>query len=539
MKASTNSALDVIHPSGERTRIPITPLPFRIGRGPDNHLILRDNRASRAHATIRRSEDGLAIEDLDSLHGTWVNGRRIDHLTGLHSGDAVEFGFEDSYRLVFSDSEDRVAALLNRLTAVTQQPSGAAGQFARLRGVLDVARTLQTPLAVDEVLAAVLETALTLTGAERAFLLLRSDDHLDVRLARDKKGRTLPAGALSLPAEVLAQALNERRELLSMTLDGTRRDVICVPLVSVGSINAQETIAVSAKSDTLGLIYLDSHEQTVVPELNMELLHTVALEASTVLENARVFEREREKMLLEQELNLARKIQQNLLPSAFPDSGWLRAAGSSLPSAEVSGDYFDLHQIDDQNWAAVIADVSGKGISSAILASLLQGAFLLGSDLDASLDEVVTKINGFMVDRAQREKYATLFYATIHSSGALEWVNAGHCEPFVLTRQATLNPLRTTGMPLGLWREARYTVERTQLAPGDKVIAFSDGVTEAENENGELFEPRLKQILKSCASLDAQQTHDTLMAEISGFHENTKQRDDITVLVLEYRAHQS
>src|SRR5579875_1510038 len=94
--AANSAALDVIHPSGERTRIPIDPVPFRIGRGPDNHLILRDNRASRAHALIARQGAGFLIEDLDSTHGTWVNGDRIQKPTVLKSGDAVHFGFEDS-----------------------------------------------------------------------------------------------------------------------------------------------------------------------------------------------------------------------------------------------------------------------------------------------------------------------------------------------------------------------------------------------------------------------------------------------------------
>jgi serine phosphatase RsbU (regulator of sigma subunit) len=385
----------------------------------------------------------------------------------------------------------------------------------------------------------VLETALTLTGADRAFLILRSAEELDVRLGRDAHGHALSPESLSVPAEVISRALNERHDLLSLTLDSAMRDVICVPLVSLGSINAQDTVTISPKSDTLGLIYLDCHQQTVVPELNLELLHTLALEASTVLENAAVLEREREKAVLEQELDLARKIQQNLLPNKFPKDGWLRAAGSSLPSSEVSGDYFDIHQIDPDNWAAVIADVSGKGISSALLASLLQGAFLLGSDLAASLDEVVSKINGFLVDRAQREKYATLFYATIHSTGMMEWVNAGHCAPFVVSARGTTRQLQTTGMPLGLWRNAHYDVERLQLASGDKIVAYSDGITEAENERHESFEPRLNQFLKQCAPLDAQQIHDKLIAEILKFYQGMKQRDDITALVLEYCAGQS
>jgi serine phosphatase RsbU (regulator of sigma subunit) len=535
MDIAGRPALDVIHPSGERTRIPISPLPFRIGRGPDNHLILRDNRASRSHACIRKTADGYAIEDLDSLHGTWVNRRRIEQVTVLQPGDDVHFGFEDSYHLLFSTGDDRLNSLLNRLSDAKVETRGAAGQFARLRAVLEVARSLQTSLAAEEVLGAVLATALTLTSADRAFLLLRSGDALEVNMGRDSRGRSLSAESLSIPADVMSQALNERHDLLSLTLDTSRRDIICVPLVSLRSIDAQATLTISAKTDTLGLIYLEAHQDTVVPQLNLELLHTLALEASTVLENAKILERERERLLLDQELELARKIQQNLLPKKFPDTGWLRAAGSSLPSAEVAGDYFDLHEIDAEDWAAVIADVSGKGVSSALLASLLQGAFLLGSDLSASLDEVVTKINGFLIDRAQREKYATLFYATIHASGAMEWVNAGHCAPILIRNSGTTKQLQTTGMPLGLWRNAHYSVERLQLAEGDKILAFSDGITEAENGRGETFESGLNLFVKQCGRCTAQQMHDRLITEIVQFQGESKARDDITVLVLEYR----
>src|SRR5579875_396351 len=103
------AALDVVHPSGERTRIPIDPLPFRIGRGPDNDLILRDNRASRTHAQICLRDATFVIEDLNSLHGTWVNGERISQPTALGEGDRVHFGIEDSYHLTFSDSSGRIS----------------------------------------------------------------------------------------------------------------------------------------------------------------------------------------------------------------------------------------------------------------------------------------------------------------------------------------------------------------------------------------------------------------------------------------------
>ncbi len=535
------AALDVIHPSGGRTRILIEPLPFRIGRGPDNDLILRDNRASRAHAWIFRDGAGLFIEDLESLHGTWVNGKRIEKVTPLRSGDSVHFGFEDSYHLVVADSDGRINRMLDRLSA-SSQASGAAGSFARLRSLVEVARALQTSLSGDEVLSAVVDAALALTGAERGFLLLRSEEALEVKVGRDRGGSPLAHSDVDIPNSLIEAALRERRDLLSMSFasdaaNGAEfRNIICVPLVQFRSINTEETLSLSSQTDTIGLLYLDSREkQTTLSELNRELLHTLALEASTVLENAKLLEEERQKRLLEQELGFARRIQQSLLPQKFPNCGWFCAAGSSLPSAEVAGDYFDIRPIGPDVWTAVVADVSGKGVSSAILASLLQGAFLLGSGLELPLHELMTKINNFLIDRAQGEKYATLFYATIHSSGALEWANAGHCEPFLVRTDGEVRKLHTTGPPLGLQAKAEFQVAGLQLGRGDKIIAYSDGLTEAENSGGEAFDSKLKSGLPLFAGLAAEEIHQKLLDQVLEFHHGEPLRDDVTVLILEYR----
>lgn len=541
-------AFDVIHPSGERTRIPIEPLPFRIGRGPDNHLILRDNRASRAHAWILTESTGLAIEDLDSLHGTWVNGLRIEKATMLKPGDTVHFGFEDSYRLVFSDSHGRINQILDQLSA-SSQAAGAAGILARLRSLVEIARTLQTSLAGSEVLSAVVEAALGVTGAERGFLLLQSGEQLEVKVGRDRFGSTLSEPDLKVPVTLMDQALHERHDLFSMTLNPDQfqaqgwpanemefRNIICVPLVRFRSINTQETLSVSSQTDTVGLLYLDSRQsQAPLSELNRELLHTLALEASTVLEHAKLLEQERQKRMLEQELGFARRIQQNLLPQRFPDSGWLCAAGSSLPSSEVGGDYFDVRPRGSDMWIGVIADVSGKGVSSALLAAVLQGAFLLGAELEVGLDELMSKMNRFLIDRAQGEKYVTVFYASVERSGQLAWANAGHCAPLLIRSNSELRTLETTGMPLGLVPDAQFRVERLRMLPGDKIIAFSDGLTEAENSNGERFESKLEEAVLASAVLSAQQIHDRLIAEVMQFCGDKPNRDDVTVLVLEYR----
>lgn len=552
-KAATG-ALEVVHSTGERTHIAIEPLPFRIGRGPDNHVILRDNRASRTHAWIYldsqpqngRGIGSYVIEDLDSLHGTWVNGKRIERSTTLQSGDRIHFGFEDTYQLVFSNSSGRISKILDELSFANKS-SSTTGSFARLRAVIELARTLQTTLATEDVLGAIVDSAIALTGTERGFLLLRQDGDLVVSVGRDAKGAVLAKSELQVPTTLIQSALEQRRELLFMQLDpGTMgqngapaaseySNVICVPLVQFGTINSQQTISLAAHSDTVGLLYLESRrEHKALSELNRELLHTLALEASTVLENAKLMEEERQKHLMEQELNIAREVQQSLLPKNLPESGWFRAVGSSLPSADVGGDYFDVHQAGDDAWSAVVADVSGKGVSSALLASLLQGAFLLASELNIALGELMAKINNFLVDRAHGEKYATLVYAIIHRDGELEWANAGHCAPLILRSNGDVEELGTTGMPLGLVPKATYEVKKLKLEPGDKIVAYSDGVTDAENRSKQTFESKMRPAMVAAANLSAREIHDKLVEAVLEFGEGNQLQDDLTVLVMEY-----
>src|SRR5580693_2813806 len=222
--------------------------------------------------------------------------------------------------------------------------------------------------------------------------MLRNAAGLETRVARHKRGHHLRDSDLRVPREVLHRALQHRRELLSMNfdplaVDETRpqnsiadlelRSAICVPLVRIRTGQGDATSVLTAGSETVGVLYMDSRISAAdLAGGNRELLQTLAIEASTVLENARLLEEERAKRLMEEELTLARTIQQSLLPRLLPSDGWLRACGSSLASREVGGDYFDVTEVNAQCWSAVVADVSGKGVSSALLASLLQGALI-------------------------------------------------------------------------------------------------------------------------------------------------------------------
>ncbi len=211
---------------------------------------------------------------------------------------------------------------------------------------MEVARALQNSLSTHEVLTAVVDAALAVTGCERGFLLLRRGDKdadLEVSVARDSAGNRLQADELRVPRHLIRQALKSRRDLLSMSFDpleeqGVRpemtvaqlelRSVVCLPLVQMRSGSSDDTRAINAMEDTVGLIYMDS---TVTPadlsSGNRELLQTLAIEASTILENARLLEEERGKLRMEDELRLAREIQQGLLPSTCR-----RPDGSARPA---------------------------------------------------------------------------------------------------------------------------------------------------------------------------------------------------------------
>ena len=544
------ASLIVLNPSGNRSRITLDPLPFVIGRGSESHLVLRDNRISRQHARIVLENGEYVVEDLGSRHGLFHNGERVQRCN-LVTNDRIDFGYADSYRLTFQREDREIERLLDKIGAGTQTGTESKSNLGKLRALVEVARALQSSLSTDDVLTSVVDAALAVTSCERGFLLLRKGTDLDVVVARNNHGAPLAKSDLRVPMSVIQRALRQRRELLSMNFDPTDatpfrpqntisnlelRSVVCVPLVHVRTGNTEETVVSSNLSDTVGVLYMDSRGGAAdLSAGNRELLQTLALEASTILENARLLDEERAKQRIEEELDIARDIQRDLLPRYLPVTGWFRVAGSSMPSQQVGGDYFDIRQVGDSAWAAVVADVSGKGVSSALLAALLQGAFLLASAGPVDIGPMMQRINRFLNERTQGEKYATYFYCTIDVMGRMVWANAGHCAPILVHSDGRLRTLQTTGLPLGMLEMATYVVEQTQLEPGDKLVLYSDGLTESENSENIFFDAqRLREIVRANASAGAAELHTAILKAVETFTEGGLISDDITAVVIEY-----
>jgi serine phosphatase RsbU (regulator of sigma subunit) len=314
------------------------------------------------------------------------------------------------------------------------------------------------------------------------------------------------------------------------------RSVICVPLVRIRAGQNNATSVLVTGNETVGVLYMDS--RVLAADLaggNRELLQTLAIEASTVLENARLLLEEQTKHQMEEELRLARTIQQSLLPGSLPLQGWLRASGSSLASHEVGGDYYDVTRVSSHCWSAVVADVSGKGVASALLASLLQGALLTVTEHPEAMGHRMERLSRFLLERTGGEKYATIFYCLLHDDGRMHYVNAAHCPPMLVRANGERLELEASGMPVGLIEGAEFTVVEQRLAPGDKIVIYSDGVTEAQNLEKCFFgKRRLREVVEAHAGDSCTVIHDAIQEAVATFTEGAAQSDDITLVVLEF-----
>jgi phosphoserine phosphatase RsbU/P len=539
----------VIEPNGTRREIEISPLPFRIGRQAGNELTLRDSRISRQQAQIVSANGGLVVEDCGSRHGTFVNGEKIQRHE-LKPNDKIEFGIADSYRLIYVREGATIAELVQRVDAPAPTQSGAR-ELHHLGVLLDVARALGTGLALEDILSTVVDAAIQVTGTERGVVLLRDGaGELKPIVARNKDRSTIPLNELQVSSSVVKRVATSRRELIvSDTGDEmpsnpqesmaflSLRTVIAIPVDKLPVIESIDVTITSRQSELLGVLYLDSRRPTsAFSDLDREVLRTLAHEAATVVENARLFASARAKARLDHEIQIASEIQQRLLPKSLPNLPGVAVAGSTLACHSVGGDCFDVIELGGGRYGFFVGDVSGKGISAALLATLLQGVFFTTAATDIPICDIFSRVNAYLCERTLESRYATVFYGVLEPDGTFEYVNAGHVPPLVRRRNGQLDPLESQNFPVGLLPEAEYQSGRTTLMPSDCVVIYSDGVSEAANSADELFEEsRLRRIIEEFKGQTVEEMADAIRDAVKAFTEGAPQSDDITLLIVQHK----
>lgn len=538
----------LIEPGGERREVIVSGSPFRIGRQAGGELVLRDNRISRQQAQIVAEGGKFFLEDLGSRHGTFVNGKRIQRHE-LAPQDAIDFGVPDSYRMVYMGDEATLGELLQRVETPVPAEAGSR-ELYHLGVLLEVARVLHTGMSLEEVLTAVVDAAVRVTRTERGVLLLRNPDgSLRPAVARDARGATIEPAALEISQSVLRRVAESRREMIiTDTGDDTAiaqqasvvrlalHTIVAIPLEKMPVMGSGETTVVGRPSELIGVLYLDSHSPgNVVSELDREVLRSLALEAATVVENARLFAAARAKEQIDHQMRLASEIQQKLLPKTFPVTDFCTALGMNIACDSVGGDFYDVIDLGSRRYGVVVADVAGKGISAALLATMLQGVFCATAGMDIALDTIVERVNRYLCARSGEERYATLFYGVLDHAGRLDYINAGHVPPLIRSADGTVRSLSANNLPVGMFEAAEYQSDRVQLAPGDFLVVFTDGITEAANTAEELFgDERLRQTLERFPGGSLEDLSRAIREAVRTFTAGASQSDDFTLVILHY-----
>jgi steroid delta-isomerase-like uncharacterized protein len=257
-------------------------------------------------------------------------------------------------------------------------------------------------------------------------------------------------------------------------------------------------------------------------------------EVGGAIESARLYREMLDRARQRHELRIAAEIQRALLPDGRYTGATFQAAATSLPCRAIGGDFFDYFDLTNGAFGFVLGDVAGKGPPAALLTAVLQGIFAVHAYLGGSPAQTLQQVNRSLVRRAIESRFATTFYGILSRDGRMTYCNAGHNPPFLVGSHG-LRRLDTGGLIIGAFNDATFEEETMQLEPGDVVVAFSDGITEALNTEGEEFgEERLLSCVTSNCQLEASSLLDCLLGTVQHFSDNAARSDDQTALVFRY-----
>jgi len=294
-------------------------------------------------------------------------------------------------------------------------------------------------------------------------------------------------------------------------------------------------VPMKIQNKTKGLILLGKRINNIdFTDSDIEFIYSVGSLAIISLENRRLLQEEIEKQKLEEEIELARQIQQNLLPSEIPKSEIFEISAINLPSKQVGGDYFDVMKLEKDKILVSIADVSGKGIPASLLMANLQAFIKLIIQQEFELDKATATINDLLTQNTSDGRFITFFWGIMdEKEKSFTYVNAGHNPP-ILIRNGKIIRLSEGGIILGVMKTIiPYNKNKISLQSGDTIVLFTDGVSEAMNTNSEEFgEDKLEDLCKNLSTLSAQTALESIRKEVESFTDGAPQSDDLTLMVI-------
>lgn len=521
-----------------------------IGRLSESDVVLSNPFISRQHAKVLKKGNGFTLVDLNSLHGTYVNGSRVSEQP-LRNGDRITLGREQVDLLFFTGPEDAfntdstlgdedLEKSMMQLTSVIPLADSESSKLEKISHILDFQYNWGRSFSAERTFRQILEAALKLSGAERGYILLKEEPGYKYVVGLNGLGQQLSEAEFQA-SRTIVESVVQTGEPIIMTggIDQEfveQKSIVAMQLKAVACVPLKWITEHSEEADIRGILYLDSTKRMhTIRGLDERILNKLAVEAANVFEKLELIEAFEEKKAFEKELSLARETQTALLPRSLPKIDGYDLSAFSHPTRHVGGDFYDFLKKPGAGFTGVLADVSGKGISAALLSSLVQGSLQMEFRSGVPVHESIARVNLYLCEKSRSNRFVTLFFFSFDEDGLGEYVSAGH-NPAYLYRAETdsIEELPARDLVLGAFTFATYQSVPVQLHPGDVLVVYSDGITEAENPHDEMFgEERFKTIICEYASAGCAQLEDQILESIREFTEGMAQTDDMTCVIIQ------
>ncbi|NOT46344.1 MAG: SpoIIE family protein phosphatase [Acidobacteria bacterium] len=532
--------------------VPLSRLRTTIGRSARSDVCIPDAFASRLHAEVRKEGDGFWLQDLGSANGTRYNGSPVKSSVPLSSGGEIQIGettivFDDqkpvnlSASMLISDGTEaldpsKTISFQHRRIPTTELLQGQFSSRNELLGLISkVGVALLSASGLDETLNQVASLVFEAVPAERCVIMLRDDDNaeaMQIKVARIR-GKEEIIEEVRVSRTVMDEVLKNGKSVL--TADAQHDPRFASQTMALSGIRSVLAVPLSVdERNIFGLIYADSptYEATFSEE-HLNILTTLASVASIRVENATLLEERLERERMERELELATEIQQRFQPSGPPELTGYEFQGISFSCYEIGGDYYDFIERHDGKMLIALGDVSGKGTAAALLMSSLHAAIHAQVSAKSSLEQTITSVNQYLAENTPANRFVTLFAAELDpATGTLKYINAGHNPPLVGRIDGSIEQLSSGGFPLGIIPSAEFELGEMTLQPGESLVVYSDGVSEANNLNGDEFGlDRLAAVIQNNLSSSAAGLRDKVESALSSFTQTAPANDDITLVI--------
>jgi serine phosphatase RsbU (regulator of sigma subunit)/pSer/pThr/pTyr-binding forkhead associated (FHA) protein len=531
-----------------------------LGRHPDCTICLDQGAVSRQHAKIEFREGDYWVEDLRSRNGTYVNSAPVIAPRRLQTGDRLkicdlEFTFYRDPRARQTISGRNSETITRNLTweegddgdeskvmSKLDVSTGATGvrlsvnPEVKLRALIEITNNLSKALSLEIVLPKLLDSLFKIfLQADRGFIILRGpDDRLVPKAVKYRRGdsdesirisRTIVNTVLESRQAVLsADAASDARFDMSQSIADFRiRSMMCAPLVN-------------GDGTSIGVIQLDTSDQRGrFQQEDLDVLAGVASQAAIAIDNAQLHEAAVLQKQNERELNLAHKVQQGLLPNTPPAVDRYHFFDFYEAANQVGGDFYDYITLSDGRIAVVLADVSGKGISAALVMARLSAIVSFSLASEPVVARAVQQINTTFAKSGWEDRFVTFVLAVLDPArNEVTLVNAGHMPPFLRLAIGQVEAVGedVSGVPLGVDEHYEYQSATVPLSPGQFLVLFTDGFSEAMNSAKELYGlERLRKRIGSSLS-NVAELGKTILDDVESFVGGTPQSDDMCLVCL-------